>query len=60
MESPSGSGNATKIDETSIENIHDEPTIEFNWDDDPENPYNWPKWKKNMQLAAVAILAFSG
>ncbi|KAI1436324.1 MFS general substrate transporter [Xylaria sp. CBS 124048] len=35
-------------------------SVEFNWNDDPENPYNWPKWRKNMQLAAVAICAFTG
>ncbi|KAI1169672.1 major facilitator superfamily domain-containing protein [Nemania sp. FL0916] len=33
---------------------------EFDWNTDPANPYNWPKWKKNLQLAATAIIAFSG
>jgi hypothetical protein len=36
------------------------PVEEFNWNDDSENPYNWPKWKKNFQLAATAIIAFTG
>ncbi|KAK8045522.1 major facilitator superfamily domain-containing protein [Apiospora rasikravindrae] len=32
----------------------------WEWRDDPANPYNWPKWKKNVQLAMIAITAFSG
>ncbi|KAK6840385.1 major facilitator superfamily domain-containing protein [Apiospora arundinis] len=32
----------------------------WEWRDDPTNPYNWPKWKKNLQLAMIAITAFSG
>ena len=30
------------------------------WDDDPQNPYNWPAWKKTMQivmLSSIALLA---
>ncbi|KAI8630479.1 MFS general substrate transporter [Xylariaceae sp. FL1651] len=41
------------------EKVDHTPT-EWNWDDDPENPYNWPKWKKNVQLASAAIIAFTG
>ncbi|KAK8121303.1 major facilitator superfamily transporter [Apiospora kogelbergensis] len=36
------------------------PTPPWEWRDDPANPYNWPKWKKNRQLAMAAITAFSG
>ncbi|KAI0426774.1 major facilitator superfamily domain-containing protein [Xylaria sp. FL1042] len=39
--------------------INEVPT-EFNFNDDPENPYNWPKWKKNLQLAAAATVSFTG
>jgi hypothetical protein len=60
MESPSDSENAMKAAEASEEKIHDESTIELNWNDDAENPYNWPKWRKNLQLASAAILAFTG
>ena len=31
-----------------------------NWDDDPQNPYNWPAWKKTVQvvmLSSIALLA---
>ncbi|KAK8068811.1 polyamine transporter 4 [Apiospora phragmitis] len=35
-------------------------TPAWEWRDDPANPYNWPKWKKNIQLAMIAITAFSG
>ncbi|KAI0802119.1 major facilitator superfamily domain-containing protein [Xylaria sp. FL0064] len=38
----------------------DEVSTEFNFDDDPANPYNWPKWKKNLQLADAAIVSFTG
>ncbi|KAI8945426.1 MFS general substrate transporter [Xylaria longipes] len=42
------------------EKVNDAVQTEFSWKDDSENPYNWPKWKKNMQLATTAIIAFSG
>ncbi|KAJ2988147.1 hypothetical protein NUW58_g4129 [Xylaria curta] len=44
----------------SAEEGNNEVRIEYNWDDDPENPYNWPKWRKNTQLAATAAIAFTG
>ncbi|CAJ2513078.1 Uu.00g011970.m01.CDS01 [Anthostomella pinea] len=34
--------------------------IEWSWADDECNPYNWPKWKKNVQLASIAFVAFTG
>ncbi|KAI0869415.1 major facilitator superfamily domain-containing protein [Hypoxylon argillaceum] len=43
-----------------VENVRNEGVTVFNWNDDPENPYNWPRWKKNVQLATTAIIAFSG
>ncbi|GAW11953.1 hypothetical protein ANO14919_013070 [Xylariales sp. No.14919] len=45
---------------SSAEKVNDEVSTEFNFDDDPANPYNWPKWKKNVLLAATAIIAFTG
>ncbi|KAJ8105640.1 hypothetical protein ONZ43_g7346 [Nemania bipapillata] len=43
-----------------VENIDNERSTEFNWNDDPANPYNWPRWKKNIQLTTTAVIAFSG
>jgi hypothetical protein len=37
-----------------------EPTKqEFDWDNDPHNPYNWPEWKKALQIAAISACAFT-
>ncbi|KAI0404379.1 major facilitator superfamily domain-containing protein [Xylaria palmicola] len=41
-------------------NSDNEAITELNWNEDPENPYNWPKWKKNILLAATAFIAFTG
>lgn len=30
------------------------------WADDPENPHNWPAWKKNIQLAMLCSIATVG
>lgn len=32
---------------------------EWKWDDDSQNPYNWPKWKKNVSVATIAVVAFT-
>ncbi|KAI0204881.1 MFS general substrate transporter [Astrocystis sublimbata] len=48
--------------DTSIEKAvaNDSLPTDASWKTDRHNPYNWPKWKKNVQLAAVAIIAFTG
>lgn len=28
------------------------------WDDDPVNPYNWPKWKKMHLVVTISATAF--
>ncbi|KAI0802805.1 major facilitator superfamily domain-containing protein [Xylaria sp. FL0064] len=33
---------------------------ERSWQNDAENPYNWPKWKKNLLLASTSIVALAG
>ncbi|KAI1198044.1 MFS general substrate transporter [Nemania serpens] len=43
-----------------VEKGGSEAPAEFNWNDDPENPYNWPKWRKRLLLATTAVIAFSG
>ncbi|KAK7754025.1 hypothetical protein SLS62_004124 [Diatrype stigma] len=29
------------------------------WEIDPENPYNWRRWKKNLQLLMISCVAFT-
>jgi hypothetical protein len=36
----------------------DENTIWWDGDDDPENPYNWPAWRKVLNCVLVSSLAF--
>ncbi|KGO70278.1 Major facilitator superfamily domain, general substrate transporter [Penicillium italicum] len=31
----------------------------WNWDDDPSNPYNWPTSQKVLQVAMIALAAFT-
>lgn len=28
------------------------------WDDDPENPLNWPAWRKSVQLGMICTVSF--
>ncbi|KAI1821081.1 MFS general substrate transporter [Xylaria intraflava] len=51
---------AAKTGDNSAKKLGNEVSTEFDWDGDLENPYNWPKWRKNIQLAAIAIIAFTG
>ncbi|KAH7114018.1 major facilitator superfamily domain-containing protein, partial [Dactylonectria macrodidyma] len=42
---------------------HPEVTDELDWDNNPHNPYNWPAWKKVLQvvmLSSAALLASIG
>lgn len=32
---------------------------EWDWATDSQNPYNWPKWKKNIQLITIATIGFT-
>lgn len=32
--------------------------VEFDGPDDPENPFNWPTWKKGRQLVLMAFNTF--
>ncbi|KAI0451565.1 MFS general substrate transporter [Xylaria acuta] len=56
----SDSDDTAQSGDTTTEKASDAVPTEFNWNDDPENPYNWPKWRKNIQLATTAIIAFTG
>lgn len=60
MAETSDSDDAAQTKVESVEKADDRVTTDFNFDQDPENPYNWPKWRKNIQLAATAIVAFAG
>lgn len=37
------------------------PTTALDWDgpDDPENPFNWPLWKRVYQTIGTGLLAFA-
>lgn len=30
----------------------------WDWDADPANPYNWPGWKKALQVLSISSSAF--
>lgn len=32
--------------------------VDFDGPDDPENPFNWPKWKMGRQLILMAFNTF--
>ncbi|KAH0489505.1 hypothetical protein TgHK011_009932 [Trichoderma gracile] len=36
----------------------DENLVWWDGDDDPENPYNWPSWKKILNSALISALSF--
>ncbi|KAJ3556486.1 hypothetical protein NPX13_g10126 [Xylaria arbuscula] len=60
MADTSDSDDVVQAKVESVEKVGDKASVDFNFDQDPENPYNWPKWRKNVQLAAAAIVAFAG
>ncbi|KAI0521312.1 major facilitator superfamily domain-containing protein [Xylaria bambusicola] len=60
MSETSDSDDVAQIKASPVEKTNYQASTEFDFDADPENPYNWPKWKKNVQLAAAAIVAFAG
>lgn len=38
---------------------NDDPNVIFwNGPDDPENPLNWPQWRKNLAVMMVSIITF--
>lgn len=37
---------------------HEVVLVEFDGPDDPENPFNWPTWKKMRQLVLMAFNTF--
>ncbi|KAI0003198.1 major facilitator superfamily domain-containing protein [Xylariaceae sp. FL0662B] len=34
--------------------------LDWSWDGDRENPYNWPKWRKNLLLLSTCFIALTG
>lgn len=34
------------------------PETEWDWDNDPHNPYNWPSGRKAVQVCIIASIAF--
>ena len=45
------SGNETVINE-------DENTVWWDGDDDPQNPLNWPSWRKTLNAVILSSMAF--
>jgi hypothetical protein len=44
---------------TQDDEIKEDPNIvDFDGPDDPENPFNWPTWKKGRQLALMSFNTF--
>ena len=37
------------------------PPVVLDWDrpDDPENPMNWPKWKRRFHVVPPAVISFA-
>lgn len=35
------------------------PPLQWNGPDDPDNPLNWPVWKKNVHVFTPALISFS-
>ncbi|KXJ93647.1 major facilitator superfamily domain-containing protein [Microdochium bolleyi] len=40
------------------EDVHENVLIDWDGPDDPENPYNWPSWKKMTNCGLVSALTF--
>ncbi|ROT43004.1 MFS general substrate transporter [Sodiomyces alkalinus F11] len=39
-------------------NRHDDTTVWWDGDNDPENPYNWPAWRKYTNCGLISFLTF--
>lgn len=37
---------------------HQDNIVDYDGPDDPENPFNWPRWKKGRQLVLMAFNTF--
>lgn len=38
--------------------LHDENIIDWADDDDPEHPFNWPAWQRNINASVITFLGF--
>ncbi|KUI53794.1 hypothetical protein VP1G_01139 [Cytospora mali] len=52
------SGDPPPVLQRPKESIANTSTFGWDGDDDPENPYNWPLWRINVNSALLALLAF--
>ncbi|RFU72070.1 bicyclomycin resistance [Trichoderma arundinaceum] len=41
-----------------VDSSDDENTVWWDGDDDPENPYNWPMWRKVLNCVLISSLTF--
>nr|XP_036581583.1 bicyclomycin resistance [Colletotrichum truncatum]KAF6789934.1 bicyclomycin resistance [Colletotrichum truncatum] len=51
-------GNPTTEDGDGGESSEDENVVWWDGDDDPQNPYNWPTWKKVMTCTLISAMTF--
>ena len=63
MSSPSVSipvrkGLAGASNNSDADRYSDQYTVDWNGPDDPENPMNWPFWRKSGVIACVSIARF--
>lgn len=47
-------------DKDELENPGIKPEEFPDWEDSPENPLNWPAWKKSILMAAMSASAITG
>lgn len=50
---------ASNSQEHDQEHENEQTPADWNWDDDPYNPYNWPNKKKLLQLFMLSTAAFT-
>jgi hypothetical protein len=51
-------GDPEKQPTADIEATDDENVVWWDGPDDPQNPYNWPSWRKVMNVVLVSALTF--
>lgn len=53
-----GGAGAGGVGDTDKGEVDDPNIVDWDGDDDPENPYNWPSWRKVVNCAIISFLTF--